>query len=136
MNRDKNKETFIAITKKIKQQMNKLRNEFYLEEAKHINLAHANKQIEKLFQRSKNQNMLRGIKSATGCKGLIDHFRHHFNKATTKPLPEEVKECPLYLKQQFHRHIVTTDSEPPSKCEIVDCIKKLKNKKASSDFPA
>ena len=108
-------------------------------------MKHMRRGILKLFRLSKTSSS-RKKPSEQACPGLKDHFETHFNHPD--PLvepPEEISNPPEFIKlltdsgtasEVDLEEIDLLTIDPPDKEEIRKNIKKLKNKKTSTDMPA
>ena len=126
------------LTKRIKTQVNSLRNEKLNKEADQIN-EHANRRrTEQLYRSMKSDNSsFRNInkgKQCDPCK-IKEFFSKHFNQTAIKDIPIELTEAPVFLSslQAIPDNIMTTT--PPDKNEVLSTIKSMKNGKAANDVP-
>lgn len=121
----------------IKNRANDLKRKFYDEKASQINQAQINRDLEKVFRIAKNHEVFneKALTPAT-CTTLAAHFESHFNKAPPEEIPTELVNLPEYLHQQFGEIPVGVKSNPPSKTELVQAVKRLKYRKATTDIPA
>jgi predicted RND superfamily exporter protein len=127
------------LTKRIKTQVNSLRNEKLKKEAEQIN-EHANRRrTEQLYRSMKSDNTsFRNInrgKQCDPCK-MKEYFSKHFNQTNIKDTPIELTEAPVFLSslQAIPENIMTTT--PPDKYELLSTIKAMKSGKTANDVPS
>ena len=98
--------------------------------------------LEKMFRLSKKK-IISGKPKEVVCDGLKEHFQQHFSHPDpSENPPEEITTLPEFIKRLQATGISVEDElferckHPPSTEEIVSVIKKMKNKKATSDIPS
>ena len=142
LDRNKNKKPHKELTNKIQQRFDKLRNDFYQGEADKISDAYEARNLEKVYRLSKNKLINKKATEIT-CPGLKDHFLKHLTHPDPSDTePNEIIDPPEFIKRLSESGIADMNDLnehlqlPPSSEEIRTIIKKLKDKKASSDIPA
>ena len=117
----------------------------YKGEAEKLDEAYEARNLEKLFRLSKTSSS-RQKPSEQDCPDLKDHFETHFNHPdpSVEP-PEEISNPPEFIKRLTDSGTASEEDleeidlltiHPSDKEEIRKNIKKLKNKKTSTDMPA
>lgn len=127
-----------CITKKIKKQVRRLRNEKISNEAKMINDFATRRKVEELFCAFKSDNStFKDAKPSKKCDPikLRDYFKIHFTGKTVEEDPIELEEVPEYIENLQKITTQEINIGPPDENELRDVIKNLKCGKASSDIP-
>ena len=129
-------------SKMIQRRFDQLRNVYYQNEANLIHEAAEARNLEKLFRLSKRQ-MMNKKPPEISCPGLKEHFQKHFaHPPPSENIPPDIMNPPdVITRLSASGMFDITDLEdylkhPPKADEISKNIKRLKNKKASSDIPA
>ena len=126
------------LRKKIRLRARFLKNEYLKKEAENLNQLAINRELQKLFQRAKEQNStLSSIRASCPTQSLLNHFKAHFNPDTPENLPDELtnNNLPNFLTEL--RRISTSTEikcDPPEIDEISQQISKLKVNKAYNDI--
>ena len=108
------------------------------EEANEINVFATNKEIEQLYKKFKTDNStFKTIKPSSKCEpsALKEHFSKHFDREVWKEPPVEFETAPDFI-ELLRNCQENINVEPPTRDEMVDIIKKLKNGKAANDISA
>ena len=138
-------EQFKAINKKIQNRYGQIRNNYYQGQAEKLTEAYEARNLEKLYRLSKTScNNKKPVEQT--CPGLREHFQAHFNHPSPSDEPpkeivdppefiKRLKECGIASNEEMEQLDNSTRS-PPKIDEIKKVLKKLKNKKASTDIPA
>ena len=142
LDRNQHKQAYKDLSKHIRKRFDELRTLYYQNMANQISEANEARNIEKMFRLSK-QKMSSKKPSDIICEGLEEHFINHFNHCppSTEP-PSEITTIPEFIKRLQSIGLADSNectehyTHPPSSAEIINVIKKFKNKKASSDIPA
>ena len=138
-------ELFKSINKKIRNRFDQIRNKYYQGQAEKLTEAYEARNLEKLYRLSKASCTNKKPVEQT-CPGLKEHFQAHFNHPSpTDEPPIEIVDPPEFIKR-LKKSGIATDEEmgqldsltknPPKIDEIKKVLKKLKNRKASTDVPA
>ena len=128
------------LRKKIRHRACFLKNEYFRLEAEKINNLAINRNLQKLFQRAKDQTTtLKPILASCPTQSLLMHFESHFNPPKPGSSPKELSDdhLPLFINdlRQISRS-VDIINEPPDINEIQEHLKKLKSNKAFNDIDA
>ena len=129
---------YINITKQIKSRVRELRNEKLRNEAQELNSFTTKRDIERMYKSFKDDgSTFKSIRQKDGCDAhkLRKYFSAHFGTPSNDPDPIELVKAPVFL-QRLTNVPVDYNTLPPKKDEIIDTLKKLKNRKASNDIPA
>ena len=126
-----------SIRKRIRNRAKYLKNEHFKAEAEKINQHAINRDLEKLFQRAKNQETL--FKTSPGKISpdkILNHFQQHFNHNHSGATPEELTDkIPAFINDlrdisaRFH-----IDHTKPTMDEIRTHLHRLKSGKSSNDI--
>lgn len=142
LDRNQHKTEFKQLSKQIKKRFDQLRTIYYQNMASQISEAQEARNLEKMFRLSKQKMSSKKPKEQV-CDGLEEHFRNHFtHKQPSVDPPSEITTVPGFIKRLAASGVATEEEsfehckQPPSSEEIISTIKKLKDKKASSDIPA
>lgn len=86
------KPEFTQITRRIRKRAKFLKNEYMENEARQINQAWYNRELEKVYYLAKNQKMGKTVQSGSKCPThlLKNHVENHLNNGTELPDPEEI----------------------------------------------
>ena len=145
VDRNTNKQFHGQLTKQIRKRFDQLRNIFYQTEADKLDEAYEARNLEKLFRLGKNTTS-HGKPVEKNCPGLKEYFTNHFSHPTPDTeIPSEIANPPEFIKRLVASG-TATDADidqineliqpTPSSEEIITTIRKLKNKRASTDVPA
>ena len=142
LDRRQNPLEFKCVSKKISKRFNQLRSKYYKNLADSITEAGEARNLEKMFRLSK-KNMISGKPKEAVCEGLEEHFQKHFNHKppSTNP-PSEITLIPDFIKRlqstgvPLNNDLFDKFKNPPSQDEIISVIKKMKNRKATTDVPS
>ena len=136
---------FTSISKQIRRRFNQIRNLYYSGEAEKLDEAYEARNLEKLFRLSKKSSSNKKP-AEQPCAGLKEHFETHFTHLDpSEEPPDEITRPPEFIKR-LTASGVASDADldqinsltiyPPDASEIKSNIKKLKDKRASTDVPA
>ena len=137
-NTNKESDAYKELTKKLKKRIKFLRNCRLKEEAREINRFATNREIENLYKKfKKDSSTFRNFKTSNKCEPLLlkEHFSNHFNSEEMKERPVELERAPDFI-EMLRNCREKINVEPPTRAELIDVIKKLKNGKAATDVPA
>ena len=134
-------EEFKIASKSLRKRFDQLRNQHYKCEASKLEEAHEARNLEKLYRLSKasctNKKPAQQV-----CPGLKDHFQSHFTHPdpSNEP-PNEISDPPAFIKHLTESGVASENElqeiDLLTRCdEIKKNIKKLKNRKSSTDIPA
>ena len=117
----RNSEDYKDLTKKLKKQVNKLRNQKLNNEANEINQYSSRKQIEDLYRTFKADNSsFKEVKTSNRCEPqkLKEYFKQHFQAKSTNGQPIELDQLPEFIKKL--QDIPTEDEKtgPPDLTEL------------------
>ena len=128
------------IHRRIKKRVSHLQNEHYRHEAAQININAVNRQIEAVFARADRQETIHRVQSTTACKPelLLKHFSNHFAPPPLPEPPPELTSSPPAFLAGLQRLSEQTqiNHEAPTETEVYACLRRMKNRKSSSDCPA
>ena len=88
IDRNSNLSKFRKITQEIKKQLNKIRNDFYRQEAQKVNEAFQSQELENLYKLCREHNILKTKPKSQVCPGMLKYFESHFNHDSPKVTPE------------------------------------------------
>ena len=118
------------LEKEIKKCRKKLKREFYKAKAKEINYLQEVRDVEHLFAKAKDFNILSNAKKKLEIdpRKLETHFKNHFSK---KPftLPAEITDPESFPHVLDLKSKIKIDEHRPTRQEIIDCCKTFNNNK-------
>jgi len=131
-------EDYKTYTKLIKKRVLRLKNEKLEIEAQEINSFATKKQVENLYRSFKSDNStFMNTKNTKQCDpaSLKNYFQKHFENKGEENEPINFSALPEYIEklQKIKCGIIKTS--PPSKDEVLEVVKKLKDGKAANDIP-
>lgn len=126
-----------TLSKAIKVRVNTLQNHKLQQEADEINENACQREVAELYRCVRSDNTAfkdTNKKPLCNPNTLKDYFMIHFNTSEMNDDPIELISAPEFIKNLQN---VTCDLEtcPPDVEELVNTIKKLKNRKAANDIP-
>ena len=130
---------YIYLTRKVRKRAQFLRNDFLKTEGEKINLAWHNRELEKAYTLCKDHKMTEKSKNGKKCAtaDLQKHVENHLNQVTDKPIPAEIStQIPDFLRETEPFDASLLHADAPTKCELFEAIRRLKNSKSSTDAPA
>ena len=133
----KDSHNFKTLTRQIKKRVRQLRNDKFAKEAAEINELVSYRKVEELYRSFKSDNSsFSDAKTKKKCdlNKLKDYFKHHFTSEPINHDPIELEEVPEFIAK-LQATTIQIDTGAPSKNEIVNTIKKMKNGKSASDVP-
>ena len=130
-------QTFKTLTRQIKKRVRQLRNEKLAKEANEINELATNRKVQELYRSFKSDNSsFSDAKPRKKCdlNKLKDYFKQHFTSDPINEHPIELEEIPDFIVK-LQQTTIPIDTDAPSKKEVVNTIKRMKNGKSANDVP-
>ena len=141
VDRKNKKSEFKSLTNEIRKRAKFLKNQFYENEARKINMAWTNRELEKAYALAKDHKLGVNVEIGQKCDPveLRNHVQKHLNNNPDIEIPEEIShaipECIKTTKSiPFDDSNLSADA--PTKDELITAIINLKNKKSSTDVAA
>ena len=125
-------------TKLIKKRVLHLKNQKLENEAKQINSFATKKQVENLYRSFKSDNStFINTKNTKTCDPALlrSYFEKHFENRGEEIEPLNFTKLPNYIEQLQKIKCSNIKTSTPSKDEILEVVKKLKDGKAANDIP-
>ena len=117
------------LSKEIRSQRMKLKNEYFKEKASKINIANEERRTEEEFRLAKTYSSLNKCsKIPIPAEQLTKHFSNHFAKREFK-MQSELVEPEKFQHIIPPENVLPVNEETPDNEEVTDCLQRLKNGK-------